>query len=160
MGLKKPCDPCPMIEAIKSKQVERVELLGADGRYYEVVSAPLPDQDGKVDKAIEIVTDITERKQAEEELRREKDWAQKYLDVAKVMTKVMTVVIDADKKVSLINRKGCEILGFQEKDIIGKNWFDTFIPERMRDEVSGVFGKLVAGKIKPVEYFERKIGGW
>jgi len=93
------------------------------------------------------------RKQAEEKLRREKDWAQKYLDVARVMT----VVIDADKKVSLINRKGCEILGFQEKDIIGKNWFDNFIPERMRDEVGGVFGKLMAGKIEPVEYFENPV---
>ena len=65
-GLKKPCDPCPMIKAVKSNKVENVELTDAEGRNYELFSAPLPNPDGTVDKAIEVVIDITERKQAEE----------------------------------------------------------------------------------------------
>ena len=94
-----------------------------------------------------------ERKRAEEALQRQKDLAQTYLEIAQVMM----VVIDADEKISLINRKCCENLGCQEEDIIGKNWFDTFIPERMRNEVRGIFVKLMAGDIEPGECFENSI---
>ncbi len=73
MGLKKPCDFCPMIKAVKNKKVEMVELTGLDGRNYELISAPLTNPDGHVDKAIEILRDITERKKAEEESRRHRD---------------------------------------------------------------------------------------
>ena len=41
---------------------------------------------------------------------------------------VIIVVIDSDQKVSYINKKGCEILGYEKEDILGKNWFDNFLP--------------------------------
>ena len=98
--------------------------------------------------------EITERKLAEEALQKERDRAQHYLDVAGVMF----LVIDADRKVSLINRKGCEILGYEEEEeITGKDWFDNFIPERLRDEVARVFGSLMAGEVEPVEYYENPV---
>lgn len=101
----------------------------------------------------QLYLDITERKQTERRVRQERDRAQKYLDIAGVIM----VVIDADQKVSLVNKKGCGVLGYEEKDIIGKNWFNTFIPERIRDEVRTVFDKLMAGQIEPGEYFENPI---
>jgi PAS domain S-box-containing protein len=67
------------------------------------------------------------------------------------------LVIASDQTVSLINRKGCEVLGCDEKEIVGKNWFDTFIPERIRNEVKAVFDALMAGKIETVEYFENPV---
>jgi len=98
--------------------------------------------------------EIVERKLAEDALQKESDMAQHYLDVAGVMI----VVIGADRKVSLINRKGCEILGYkEEEEITGKDWFDNFIPKRLRDEVAGVFGSLIAGEIEPVEYYENPV---
>jgi len=111
------------------------------------------DTEGNAVGILGVGQDITERERVEEVLQREKDLAQKYLDVARVML----VVINADEKVSLINRKGCETLGCKEKEIIGKNWFDIFIPERMRTEIRGVFAKLMAGEIEPVEYFENPV---
>ena len=64
------------------------------------------------------------RQQSEQALKQERDRAQRYLDVAGVIM----LVIGADQRVSLINRKGCELLGGEEQDIVGKNWFDSFIP--------------------------------
>jgi PAS domain S-box-containing protein len=92
-------------------------------------------------------------KKSEEALREERDLAQHYLDVAKTIL----VVINADQRVSLINRKGCEILGYPENEIIGKNWFDLFVPARMRDEVKATFRKLMSGEIQPVEHFENPV---
>jgi PAS domain S-box-containing protein len=85
--------------------------------------------------------------------RKERDKAQQYLDIAAVMF----LAINADQKVILINRKGCELLGYQEKEIIGMDWFDTFLPEKIRKEAKDVFAKLMCGEVSPSEYFENPI---
>jgi PAS domain S-box-containing protein len=103
--------------------------------------------------AISIARDITERRQAQEALKKEKDKAQMYIDIAEVIL----VVIEADQKVSLINKKGCEVLGYKEEDIIGKNWVENFIPERERDGVIDAFKELIAGKVDFSEYFENPV---
>lgn len=90
---------------------------------------------------------------ANRQLRREKEVAQQYLDIAGVIM----LVINADQTVALINKKGCEVLGFQGREIIGKKWFDTFVPERFRGEVKKVFTKLMSGELTPVEYHENPV---
>ncbi|MHA2296619.1 MAG: PAS domain S-box protein [Candidatus Hodarchaeales archaeon] len=97
--------------------------------------------------------DITERKEAEEALRKERDIIKKYLDV----TGVMIVAINAQQQVTLINKKGCEILGCTEDDIINENWFDNFLPKNIRENVKNVFDQLIAGDIEPVKYYENPV---
>jgi PAS domain S-box-containing protein len=67
---------------------------------------------------------------------------------------VIIIVIDSDQKVSYINKKGCEILGHNKEDILGKNWFDNFLPENVRAEIKTVFRKLMSGEIELAEYFD------
>jgi PAS domain S-box-containing protein len=59
--------------------------------------------------------------------------------------------------VSLINKKGSEILGYPESEIVGKDWFDHFIPASIRENVRETFRKLMAGLVVPVEYFENPV---
>jgi len=120
--------------------------------WVEITSIPVI-RDGELQYSITNFVDITERKQAEEALRRERDKAQRYLDVAGVIL----VAIDADQKVSLVNKRGCEVLGYEEKDIIGKNWFDNFLPGGVGEGVKTVFGELMAGKVTQEEYFENPV---
>ncbi len=82
-----------------------------------------------------------------------KSRSEKYLDFAGVII----VVIDPDQKVSYINKTGCEILGYNKKKIIGTNWFDNFIPARIKNEIKSIFDEIMAGKIEFVEYFENPI---
>jgi PAS domain S-box-containing protein len=89
-------------------------------------------------------------KQSEMTVREEKNRIQSYLDIAGVIL----VVIGADQKVNLINKKGCEILGHNENEMIGKNWFDTFIPKVIREEARASFSTLMKGETNPVEYLE------
>jgi PAS domain S-box-containing protein len=89
----------------------------------------------------------------ERALRKEQDRAQKYLDVAAVAM----VVIDSDEKVGLVNRRGGEILGYPEAEILGKNWFDNFVPGRIREKVRSVFRELMAGLVEGTEYFENPV---
>jgi len=81
------------------------------------------------------------------------DMAQQYLDIAGVMI----LATDADVKVTLINKKGCDILGYTEEEIIGKNWFDTFIPKDRVAELEDIEQKLKAGEITSVEYHENPV---
>ncbi len=101
------------------------------------------------------ITELTETKleQAVNKLREERNIAQNYLNIAEVIL----VVINVDQKVTFINKKGCEILGYSEDEIVSKNWFDNFIPEWERDRVKECFTKLMAGNIELLEYFENPV---
>ena len=105
------------------------------------------------ERTAELKQEIIERKEAEMTVRKERDTAQRYLDISGVMF----VVINSDRKVRLINRKGCEILGYREEDIIGEDWFGNFLPERIRDEVIGAFESLMAGDVESGEYHENPV---
>jgi len=92
-------------------------------------------------------------KWAEERLLEEKERANQYLDIAGVII----VALDLEGKVTLINRKGRELLGYEEKGILGKNWFDNFLPKDSAKEVKAVFSKIMAGRLKGVEKYENAI---
>jgi PAS domain S-box-containing protein len=98
--------------------------------------------------------DITERKQAEEALRREHDKAQYYLDTVEAMM----VALDTAGHITLVNRKACQLLGYAEHELIGKNWFTTCLPAAaLEDEVYQVFEQIMAGEFKHVEYYENPV---
>jgi len=86
-------------------------------------------------------------------MQKEKETAQRYFNVAKVIL----IDVDSNHKIININKKGCEVTGYSEKEILGKNWFDLCIPERLRDEVKTIFSQLMKGEIESVEYYENPI---
>ncbi len=128
-------------------------LLHHDGRDIPVeISTSIIDVEGR--KIIQaIFRDITLRMAAEEAQRKEKERAAQYLDIAAVIF----VVLDRTGKVTLINRKGSEILGRPEEEIVGKNWFDLFIPERLRTETKAAFFRLLNGNLESLAYYENPI---
>lgn len=100
-----------------------------------------------------IERDLTPRKKAEEELRRERDKMQEYLDLAGTFF----VALNSKGEVTLINNKGCQVLGYAENEIVGKNWFENFIPEWLRKELIPVSNKLLKGEIETAEYYENPV---
>ncbi len=118
----------------------------------EYKNVPFRDERGEITGVIGIARDISYRRLSEENLRSERDKAQRYLDLAGVMF----VAIGADGNVTMINRKGAEVLGYNEADIIGKNWFDSFIPERIREAMRETFIALISGKVE-CDYHENPV---
>ena len=85
--------------------------------------------------------DITQLKQSQQLLVEEKERAQLYLDVAAVML----LALDGEGRVSMINRRGCEIMGIDNPhEIVGSTWID-FIPDEQRDDVREIYRHLLAG---------------
>ncbi|MBD3320100.1 MAG: PAS domain S-box protein, partial [Chitinivibrionales bacterium] len=126
---------------------------------------------GRESAVLVCALDITDRKEAEKELgdyrknleqqvhrrtnqlRQERDTSQKYLDIVAVMV----VGLDTEGTIVLLNKEAYTILGYAETELIGKNWFDIVLPDRLRDEVLGVFSGLVEGTVEPFEYHENPI---
>ncbi|MDD4855100.1 MAG: CHASE domain-containing protein [Sulfuricurvum sp.] len=96
--------------------------------------------------------DISDRKNVEKALRYEKEAAQNYLDIVDVII----VVVDTNKKVKLINRKGCEIIGYTANEVIGKNWIKNFLPERIQIEINEIANKFIE-RGDNTDYYENPI---
>ena len=88
-----------------------------------------------------VVASLSEQlKGREREVKKQRDLAQRYLDVAGVLF----VVINADHTIRLINRHGCELLGYREEELVGKDWFATVIPGASREARRQIFDAAIA----------------
>ncbi len=80
------------------------------------------------------------------------DITQRYLDIAGSII----LVLNPDGTVELINKRGSDILGYPEKEIVGKNWFDHFLPETIREQIREVFQKVQNDEVPLEEVFENR----
>jgi PAS domain S-box-containing protein len=79
---------------------------------------------------------------------------------ARLLDAVETVIVGLDPqgRVTLLNRKGCELLGYREKELLGKSWFETCLPqpEGVRI-VYPVFERIMAGALAEADYYENEV---
>ena len=145
-------------EQIRSVIVEGREAFQFENRYLckdggikwlSWNSFPYPEDD----VMFGVARDITEERLGKEALQAERDRAEMYLDVAGVMF----VAIDRDERVTMINRKGCDILGMEREAVVGQNWFEKFIPANQTEATRKVFHKIIRGEISSVEFYENRI---
>jgi len=108
---------CPLVEIKKTKQPVIVEHIhdDADGnpRYMEVNGYPIFDDDGNVIQMIEYSIDITERKQAEGELRK--------LSRAVEQSSSTVVITDLAGSIEYANPKFTETTGYALEEAMGQN---------------------------------------
>ncbi|MCK8816957.1 PAS domain-containing sensor histidine kinase [Natroniella sulfidigena] len=93
------------------------------------------------DKYVGFVEDITKSKRMEEKVKRERDKLQTYLDI----TEAIVIVLDQERRVEDINRKGCTLLGVAKEEIVGKHWID-FVKQEDRNKVENLFDTLLEGQ--------------
>jgi len=143
-------------KVMSGKTVKNIEVVfvAKDGKLVPVEgNVNCRFEEGKPVATRGIFRDITERKQAEEIIRRERDRAEQYLKIAGVML----AAIGADENITMINKRGCEMLGYKERELLGKNWLHLLVPQRIRGEIREVFNKLMAGDVELVEYYENPL---
>lgn len=69
----------------------------------------------------------------------------------------IVVEIDADLIVRFINERGCLILEASKEEIIGKNWFDHFLPGDKRAEMKALFVALFQTPGRPIQKLETTV---
>jgi PAS domain S-box-containing protein len=151
-------ESCPLEEVLeKEKPVFSYEISltnqSGDQVPVNITTAPLRDNEGNIIGAVENFRDLTQHKGLWGKLREERNKAQQYLNIAGVII----VAINEKGTVSLINKKGCQVLGYNEDEILGQNWFDLCVPESDREERKSVFDQVMAGEREEAEDYENTI---
>ncbi len=122
-------------------------------QFYEVYLNPIV-VDGGIEGVSAISMNITERKKVEDKIIEQQNLSNQYLQIANVMM----LVLNYTGEIILINKKGLDILGYgDEQELLGKNWFETTLPNEIVDEVKNVFNQLISGISEPVEYYENSL---
>jgi PAS domain S-box-containing protein len=90
-------------------------------------------------RAILVISrDLTPLREAESAISTARDRAQQYLDIAGVII----VALNTEGKATMINRYGCSKLGVPANKVIGKKFFDTFVPKQYREAAREFFYPL------------------
>lgn len=154
---------------INSEYAHSAEYLieTKDGRLIWVDDRSFPqfDDNNNTIGTVGILRDITERKNFEKRIIEERNKAKAYFDTVNQMM----VILDKNANVIDINEKGTKIFGLKYSSIVGKNWLDSFVPDKLKDEVTDSFNKLFSGKFGREAYHinaiinsknEERIIGW
>ncbi len=102
---------------------------------------------------VSFVIDITQRKKQEEAIRREKGVAQLYLEVAPVIF----IAVNKEGIVTLINSAGCKILGYNESELIGKNWMQYLVPPDARERSEKIIAEVYSNQDDTMKEYENHI---
>jgi PAS domain S-box-containing protein len=87
-------------------------------------TAPLISDQGEVIGHVGTVEDITERRQAEEAVRRERDFAEGLIATAQAIV----LVLDCQGRVVRVNPFLERLTGCRPEEVRGEDWFATFVP--------------------------------
>lgn len=58
----------------------------------------------------------------------------------------IVVMLDKVGNIQYINDRGCQLLGYEKEEILGKNWFENCLPLRVRHEIESVFYRILNGE--------------
>jgi PAS domain S-box-containing protein len=140
-GSKKPLDGCPFMKARRSLRREsKVFLIGS--RWFEVTADPLTAQDGSFAGAVHIVSNITDRKRAEEENQRLADMVDRAL--------ASITIHDFEGRFLYANQRTLDLHGYNsKKEFLAVNLHQLDTPEneamiaarmqKLREEGKAVF---------------------
>ena len=121
-----------------AKAIGRIRHVEAARKSGEVFPIELAVSQARVaDQTIytAILRDVSERKLAEEELRRERDFAEQLIDTAEAIV----LVRDRDARIVLYNRYLERLSGWPLAETKGRDWYSTFVPEPERAGLRVIF---------------------
>ena len=94
-----------------------------------------------------------EQQKSLQTITQEKETAQSYLDIAGVMLGALNRQGD----IILMNKKGHQIFGYPDGELIGQNWFEICLPVSIRSQLKDIFTRHISGELKPLEFYENVI---
>jgi PAS domain S-box-containing protein len=142
-GTPRPIEETPPLRALKGEVVRNQEEIirtpaSDELRYREVNAAPVRDAEGNIIGSVSVVRDITERKRAEEQLRRN----QKTFTELVERSPFGTYVVDSQFRIAIMNASSQEGAFCNVRPVIGRPFDEamrTLWPEPVAAEIIGHF---------------------
>ncbi len=131
-----------------AKAIGRIRHMEAARKSGEVFPIELSISEAHVASQViytGILRDVSDRKLADEELRRERDFAEHLIETAEAIV----LVRDRDARIVLYNRYLERVSGWPLAETRGRDWYSMFVPESERAHVRTIFEQaLGAGEAR------------
>ena len=115
-GRQSPCDGCPAPLSFSSGEPASSIISTERGRVLEVRTIPIKDENGAVNKLINVTRDITETRRAQEELQRN------HTEMTQILASIPSFLIGltADNKIMRWNGAAEKTFGIEGDEVLGK----------------------------------------
>lgn len=130
-----------------------IETKSGEWKLIENFAFKDPGENGNPDSVSGFMKDVTSLNNYLITILQEKERLNAVIELAEVII----LVLDQDGNVELVNRKACEVLGYEKKEIIGRNWIENFLPDRAKEDVGGVTDGIFSGLEDKFSYHENPI---
>jgi diguanylate cyclase (GGDEF)-like protein/PAS domain S-box-containing protein len=134
----------------------QLENRRKDGSLYweEAIIQGIEDDQGRVTHFVAVKEDITDRVQNHAALSAAHEWTRNILQTVETII----VALDPQGRVTLINRKGCELLGYAEEELIGRDWFEHCLPNgEVARKNREMFCMVLSEDLAGMEYQENPV---
>jgi PAS domain S-box-containing protein len=126
-------------------EIECTSYTGGKTTIRQYSGIPVKNVKGEVERLLLVVADLTETKKLQKELESERQFLHKIYDTIKGIV----VVLDSNGKIIFVNRFIEEISEYTREEIIGKDWFEIFIPKRIKGKLKDYFKEIISQNIEP-----------
>ncbi len=145
-GTPRPAGEAPPLRALRGEVVQNEEEIvrapsTGELRNRQVTAAPVRDSSGKIIGSISVVRDITERRKADDSLRRTRDYLESLMNYANAPI----IVWDPSFKITRFNRAFERMTGYSADEILGRD-LSILFPQITRDQSLLEIAKTLAGK--------------
>ncbi|MBU1978994.1 MAG: PAS domain S-box protein [Gammaproteobacteria bacterium] len=125
--------------------------LPAGDSWFELSVSRKNTAPGQEPRFIMLSRDITARKQMEQSLQHERDFASSLVNTAPVIV----LLLDAQGLIEYVNPYFEQLTGYRLDEVKGKEWFRTLLPARDQDKIRALFlqsahDEPTRGNINPV----------
>ncbi|HEY5957197.1 MAG TPA: PAS domain S-box protein [Polyangiaceae bacterium] len=110
--------------------------------------------EGRVsERTQQLTAEILERRAAEARALSAKQRAEDYLEIAEAII----VELDTAGRIKLINKRGCDVLGYSPEDLLDQDWFERVVAAPQAALVRTMFEQVMQNPQPSVECFENAI---
>ena len=134
----------PYIESVRAGRsvfYENVFHLQTGKRWIRVNYVPDFGPGGEVVGIVVLSYDITDQKLAEQELQRKKNFEESLIETAQAIV----IVLDTKGRILRFNRYLEDVSGRRMQEVVGRDWFETFVPEAERERARRNFREALGG---------------
>ena len=117
-------DDFKIMETAQTEEFEEKYLLEGRETWVHTIKTPVRDENGKIIALLGVFWDITERRRAEQEILRQKQ----YFETLVSNSPVAIVVLDNDAKITSCNPSFEKLFGYNSREVLGVN-IDTLITD-------------------------------